>query len=154
MLATTEHNSFLCHGLGPTYKEDCGRVGVYLYTKSGVGPHGRGITGSLGMARGQGWVRSVPLHTGIWHHVRVCKTRRSLSISINGEKNEEVIPPSMADDDFLMKTPGLTLVDSGKGNSALHGEINDFIIETNEEPIPVIYIQTETQTKRDGNTHS
>ncbi len=57
MLLTTETNSFQCHGLGPAYGADRGRISAYLYTVSEKGPHGRGIYGNAE----EGWVKSVPL---------------------------------------------------------------------------------------------
>ena len=121
MCVTTEHNALQCHGLGPAYGDDRGRICVYLATQSGKGPHGRGILGTEGRSKGEGWVRSVPLRVGQWHSVRVVKTRRTLSIAIDGQVVEATVPEALRDDDFDMKAPGRTLVASGKGHHALHG---------------------------------
>merc|ERR1712107_705705 len=42
MIASSENNSFQFHGLGPAYHRDRGKLGFYLYTTTGKGPHGRG----------------------------------------------------------------------------------------------------------------
>jgi hypothetical protein len=137
MLVTTENNTLQCHGLGPAYHGDRGRIGLYIYTKSGKGQHGRGIEGTRsGSSLNQGWVKSVPLRTGVWHDVRVVKTRRTLSIAVDNELVEETLPASLTDSDFDMKDPGRTVVGGGiDANTALHGTITDFVIESTAAPV-------------------
>eukprot|EP00035_Acanthoeca_spectabilis_P030582 m.9987 g.9987 ORF g.9987 m.9987 type:complete len:238 (+) comp4257_c0_seq1:1677-2390(+) len=136
MLVTTENGALVCHGLGPAYGSDRGRIGVYLYTKSGVGPHGRGIQGTpAGRSHNEGWVRSSPVAAGVWHTVRVAKTRRTLSLSVGGETMTETIQDGIRDEQFDMKDPGYTLVGSGtKRDLELQGEITDFVIEGGSAP--------------------
>eukprot|EP00037_Helgoeca_nana_P021558 m.217506 g.217506 ORF g.217506 m.217506 type:complete len:263 (-) comp25690_c0_seq3:5102-5890(-) len=128
MLVTSENGALQCHGFGPAYGGDRGRIGLYIYTKTRKGPHGRGITGT---ASGEGWIKSVPLRTGVWHNIRIVKTRRTLSIAVDNDVVEETIPDSMSDSDFDMKEPGRTVVGGGaEARHVLHGTLTEFAIES------------------------
>lgn len=136
MCLTTETNALQCHGLGPAYGEDQGRLCFYIYTSSRKGPHGRGIRGTRsGQSNNQGWVKSIRLQTGVWHNVRLEKTRRSLSISVDDVMEICHVDDSFTEDDFNMIDPGRCIVGSGiAGNRqapehVLHGELSDFRIE-------------------------
>lgn len=134
MCVTTETNALQCHGLGPVYGHNRGRMTVYLYTKSGKGPHGRGINGD------DGCVISAPLRVGVRHNVCVIKTRRTLSIAIDGNVVEHTIPSSMADADFDMKSPGRTLVaQNTEPYHILHGKLQDFELYSVLPPLRALY---------------
>jgi len=124
MCVTTETNAMQCHGLGPAYGSRRGRLTVYLHTVSGLGPHGRGIQGD------DGCLISGPLVIGKWHSVRIEKTRRSLSLTIDGsDRSICYIPDSMLDSEFDMKIPGRCRVANlEEREHILHGDLSDFII--------------------------
>lgn len=133
MLVKTENDSLQCHGLGPAYGEDQGRIGVYIATHSGKGPHGRGINGTpYGRSHNEGWVKSCQIKIGVWHDICVRKTRRSLSISVDGEISSCEVPGHFRDSDFDMRLPTSVIVagDSRLNSMAnrLHGELSDFTI--------------------------
>jgi hypothetical protein len=140
MLVRSATNALQCHGLGPAYGSDQGRICLYIGTVSHIGPHGRGINGTPGGAsENGGWVRSVPLTIGVWHKVCLKKTLRSLSIFVDGEESCCELDDSFATEDFYMKEPGEIYVagDSRLANDevCLHGELGDFSIANGVETV-------------------
>jgi hypothetical protein len=139
MCLSSQHNSLQCHGWGPAYGSNRNRIGFYIYTISGKGPHGRGITG----ISSQGEVRSSPLNVGQWYNIRLEKTRRSLSIEVDGNVCKCEIPESMSDEDFDMKPSGrcssTSLFTPHDGvHHQLHGEISDFLVSSSHTLIKEI----------------
>lgn len=139
MCFTTENGSIQCHGCGPTYGRDQGRICLYIYTKSGSGPHGRGISGTIGGAsHNEGWVKSVPIKVGQWHDIKIEKTRRTLSIAVDGKISACEVPEDMSDSDFDMRTPGKCLLSglNEKAEHRLHGTVTDFrILRNSNTPV-------------------
>lgn len=127
MCVTTETDALECHGLGSPYGADQGCIAVYLYTASRVGPHGRGITGY----QNQGWVKGPKVTPNVWHTIKVVKTTRSLSISVDDVIATASIGANITDEQFVMKEPKRIILGQGVNPDAsnqLHGEIADFEI--------------------------
>ena len=112
MIASSENNSFQFHGLGPAYHGDRGKLGFYLYTTTGKGPHGRGT----------GQVRSKQkLTLNEWHDTCIIKEEDRLHIEVDGIRNTVCLSDVGLEneEDFIMKPTG---------NITLHGKIKDFQI--------------------------
>ena len=120
---TTETNAFQCHGFGPVYGSDQGYLSLYIFTNSGVGPHGRGIKGY----KSEGCLKSAkPLSLNTWYNVQLVKTERSLSLIVDGLETTEYIDSTISDKQFLMKPPGRLILGknaNGDRQNMFNGEI-------------------------------
>jgi hypothetical protein len=122
MCLTTENNALQCHGLGPVYGSQRGKMQFYIYTTSGKGPHGRGI-----QAAGGCLISNNTLTIGKWHYVKLEKASRSLSLTVDEDDFSTCqIPQSMTDAQFVMKAPGNCIVAPNSSESGV--EVEDFVL--------------------------
>merc|ERR1740129_2052088 len=92
----SSNQAFEFHGMGPSYKDNIGKVAIYINTVKGVGEHGRG----------DGQVTSAKqLAVGRWYTLTVEKTADQLCIQVDAEA-PTCATRTVPVEDFRMKTPG------------------------------------------------
>ena len=92
-----------CHGMGPAYGSNKGKLGAYLITKKGVGGHGRG---------GGDVMSAKTLTQGQWYKVTVEKTADKLCIQLDSDA-PKCASRTVPADDFIMKDAGTVTWDKG-----------------------------------------
>merc|ERR1740129_1547057 len=92
----SSNQAFEFHGMGPSYKDNIGKVAIYINTVKGVGEHGRG-GGQVTSAK--------QLAVGRWYTLTVEKTADQLCIQVDAEA-PTCATRTVPVEDFRMKTPG------------------------------------------------
>ncbi|CAE7355262.1 unnamed protein product [Symbiodinium sp. CCMP2592] len=118
-LSASDDVVFTSHGLGPVYGGKRGKACFYSQTKSGMGPHGRGLD-----APG-GWIgTSKRMDDGNWHVFELVKTGTNAQIILDGEKVEAGLPSGKTAEDFILRPIKSIQVGSAK-SSGFNGDIGD-----------------------------
>merc|ERR1740122_612342 len=92
----SSNQAFELHGMGSPYKDNMGKVAMYINTVKGVGEHGRGggeVTSAKKLAVGQ------------WYTLTVEKKADQLCIQVDAEA-PACATRTVPVEDFRMKTPG------------------------------------------------
>merc|ERR1740116_386073 len=92
----SSNQAFEFHGMGPAYKDNIGKVAIYINTVKGVGEHGRG-GGQVTSAK--------KLAVGRWYTLTVEKTADQLCIQVDAEA-PTCATRTVPAEDFRMKTLG------------------------------------------------